>query len=632
MKKSLYVFFLIYLSAFSQSLLAQEESKKIEKTRSVNEVSNTDTDQKFYADGSFALVIGNSDYYEWDKLEGVLTDVKEVRKTLEAQGFNVAVETNLKSKELQDRIENFNITHGYKKDARLLIYFAGHGDTRTSADGRKLGYIIPIDTPKFSRDERGFRQKAISMDKIEGWAKQIEAKHALFVFDSCFSGKLISRSDIVYPEIVKESLSHPVRQFITSGAETQKVSDDSFFRRMFVEGLKGDADLSGDGFVAASELAYFLKDRVTGYTRRTQTPQYGTIRDAALDRGDMIFTVPEESKRKNLEKAAQAYKNVVKNDTDALRSFISVYSNSPQANEARETLAKLEPIAKLTRSSENVEEKNNSINFRKYNFSTVQTNYLGAETKTENTAEYFSEDLDGGIDLRMTKIVGGKFKMGSNAAAEEKPIHEVELQDFLISTTEITQEQWQIVADSPKIKIALPKNPSYFKGAKLPVESITWEEAVEFCERLSRLTKREYRLPTESEWEYAARGGTTSDFAFGERIGANNINFNASIDSPKVVSGMFRRETIEVGSLGIANSFGLFDMHGNVAEWCADVWQNNYLNAPKDGSAVMFDSNRYVIRGGSWASIAPNLRTSYRTSELKQQSSDKIGFRVVLKK
>lgn len=241
-------------------------------------------------DGSYALIIGESNYTNgWDNLPGVKTDVSEVRAALERQGFAVETEINLTSDNFKARVDRFIGDYGYQKNNRLLIYFAGHGHTQKSADGRDLGYIVPVDAPLPERDELGFRRKAVSMDTIQAYARQIEAKHALFVFDSCFSGKLISRDKITIPPVIEENFVYPVRQFITAAAANQCVPDDSVFRKAFVRGLDGEADRNSDGYIMGSELADYLKEKVTNSTDRTQTPQYGKIRDIELNRGDIVF-------------------------------------------------------------------------------------------------------------------------------------------------------------------------------------------------------------------------------------------------------------------------------------------------------------------------------------------------------
>ncbi|MFM6472590.1 MAG: formylglycine-generating enzyme family protein, partial [Dolichospermum sp.] len=189
----------------------------------------------------------------------------------------------------------------------------------------------------------------------------------------------------------------------------------------------------------------------------------------------------------------------------------------------------------------------------------------------------------------------------------ERPQHQVTIKPFCFGKYPITQAQWQAVAALPQVNQELKPNPSRFKGDgstsltnHCPVERVSWHDAVEFCARLSNYTKRPYRLPSEAECEYACRAGTITPFHFGETITTELANYNGNNtygDGPK---GVYRKETTEVGSFKIANEFGLYDMHGNVWEWCQDDWHNNYEGAPVDGSAWINLSNRKVLRGGSW--------------------------------
>lgn len=252
--------------------------------------------QQLY-DGSYALIIGNSEYSNgWDRLSGVKGDVVAVRSILERHGFKVETEENLTSERFEVRIRKFINDYGFDRDNRLIIYYSGHGYTLSSAgDKRQFGYIIPSDTP-LPKDERGFRQKAVDMYAIQTFAKQIQAKHALFVFDSCFSGKLFAlRDTLKITPFILDKVDNPVRQFITAGNETQTVPDESIFRKAFVRGLEGDADRNNDTYITGTELADYLKESVTNYSNRRQTPQYGLINDIDLDKGDFVFVKQNNS-------------------------------------------------------------------------------------------------------------------------------------------------------------------------------------------------------------------------------------------------------------------------------------------------------------------------------------------------
>jgi formylglycine-generating enzyme required for sulfatase activity len=224
----------------------------------------------------------------------------------------------------------------------------------------------------------------------------------------------------------------------------------------------------------------------------------------------------------------------------------------------------------------------------------------------KKTAQYFTEDLGNGIELEMVLIPGGTFTMGSpkeelNSSEDERPQHQVTIKPFCFGKYPVTQAQWQAIAALPQVNLELKPNPSRFKGANRPVESVSWRDAVEFCDRLSNHTQRPYRLPSEAEWEYACRAGTTTPFHFGETITTDLANYNGNYTYGNGSKGVYRKETTEVGSFKIANEFGLYDMHGNVWEWCQDDWHNNYEGAPTDGSAWISDDAKSdkLLRGGS---------------------------------
>ena len=209
-------------------------------------------------------------------------------------------------------------------------------------------------------------------------------------------------------------------------------------------------------------------------------------------------------------------------------------------------------------------------------------------------ARQLVEILPNNVKLEMIYIPGGTFMMGSEDYDNEKPIHQVTLKPFLVGKYPVTQAQWEAIMGS---------NPSGFKGANRPVEMVTWNDAMQCCARLSQLTGQHYRLLSEAQWEYACRAGSVTKYSFGEIITPALANYD--------VSGI--KQTTDVGKYP-ANAFGLYDMHGNVWEWCEDVWHENYVGAPSDGSAwVSGDSKCHLRRGGSWSNFGDNyLRCAYR--------------------
>ena len=243
---------------------------------------------------SHALVIGESDYTGgWPKLPGVEKDIVLVKNALEAQGFNVVVVRNPDSQELENAFEVFIEKYGQKPNNRLLFYFAGHGHTvKPQYGGEALGYIVPREAPNPNDDLNKFKRIAMSMQRIEEYAISIDAKHALFIFDSCFSGSIFALSRAV-PEHISYKTAKPVRLFITSGSADEKVPDKSMFRQQFIAALEGEGDLNGDGYMTGAELSDFVFKNVVNYSKGSQHPQYGKIRNPNLDKGDFVFRIKQ---------------------------------------------------------------------------------------------------------------------------------------------------------------------------------------------------------------------------------------------------------------------------------------------------------------------------------------------------
>ena len=252
------------------------------------------------------------------------------------------------------------------------------------------------------------------------------------------------------------------------------------------------------------------------------------------------------------------------------------------------------------------------------------------------------EDLGNGIKLEMVEIPPGKFLMGSpedelERDSDEGPQHEVNISAFLMGRYPITEGQWKAIVDNvPKIERDLESNPSYFKGDDRPVEQVSWYDAVEFCARLSKYTGRNYGLPSEAQWEYACRAGTTTPFHFGETITTDLANYNGNYTYGQGTKGKSREETTPVGSFEVANAFGLYDMHGNVREWCEDDRHDNYEGAPNDGSPWLSGNQNAtkhttkVTRGGSWYDFPRGCRSADRSDYVSDVTDDNdIGFRLV---
>jgi formylglycine-generating enzyme required for sulfatase activity len=245
-------------------------------------------------------------------------------------------------------------------------------------------------------------------------------------------------------------------------------------------------------------------------------------------------------------------------------------------------------------------------------------------------------DLGNKVTMKLVLIPAGTFTMGSpkndkDRSADESPQHEVTISNpFYMGIYTVTQEQYQQV---------MGENPSEFKGKTNPVEKVSWDDAVEFCKALSKKTGKTVRLPTEAQWEYACRAGTTTPFNTGNTIGTDEANYDGNSVYGK---GEFRNKTTPVGSFN-ANGWGLFDMHGNVYEWCSDWYRDNYYaNSPKtdpqgpeSGTVYVWNSlfggcTEHVLRGGAFPMMSACCRSARRDRTDPHNRSSDIGFRVVV--
>nr|VFJ62883.1 MAG: Formylglycine-generating enzyme, required for sulfatase activity, contains SUMF1/FGE domain [Candidatus Kentron sp. FW] len=512
---------------------------------------------------SHALIIGVSDYTNgWDPLPGVLKDVEAVGKALEENGFEVDTVLDPDSNQLEAAFENFIRDHGRKKENRLLFWFAGHGHTLAPpfSPDERMGYLVPKDAPLPDGDENEaeFDRLALPMQRIEEYAeRRIYARHALFLFDSCFSGALLetTRSTPI-PENISYKTAKPVRQFITAGEAGEVVPDHSIFREQFIEALAGAGDADSDGFLTGVELGEFLQKHVIHYSKKKQHPQYAKSRNSRLDDGDFVFAVGR---------------------------------NVPD--------------------------------------------------KIFEDFEIFQDRLkDGSLGPRMIVVPAGKFTMGSPKDEPERddnregPQHQVHIaKRFAMGVTEVTFEDYDRFASATDRRF--PNDQGWGYG-KRPVINVSWNEASAYARWLTKQTGKQYRLPSEAEWEYAARAGTTTPFSTGDCIHTDQANYDGDGEDYTdcgAKTGVYRKQTVPAGSL-TANPWGFFDMYGNVWEWIEDCWHENYQGAPTDGTVWREKNNgdcfERVIRGSGWIDAPKNLRSAYRKTFATEVAAYDVGFRL----
>jgi formylglycine-generating enzyme required for sulfatase activity len=589
-----------------------------------------------------ALVIGESVYTNgWRRLPGVKEDAVAVKKLFEEQGFNVETIEDANSRNLRNGITNFLDKYGFNPDARIILYFAGHGAT-LDLSGRRMGYIVPVDAPLPQGNNVAFLQTAIPMTQFETWAKQYTSRHILFIFDSCFAGSVF-RTQGATPPAINRLISQPVRQFITSGDADEEVPDESIFRRELEHALRhGAADMNGDGYVSGTELGLYLYDRVSNYMTGRQNPRTGKLNDTNLDKGDFIFAT-----------------GVTKVANDKLQPppppvvAGNVTVTSEIAGEilidGRATGTTIKEGGTVTVT--NVSTGNTEVAVKQANGTIIKAPNMVMVRQGQTV----SVQIERPVPANMVRINGGTFAMGSPPSEPQRETnetqHQVTVNSFYMGKYQVTQKEYQEVMGT---------NPSGFKGDNLPVENVSWYDAVEYCNALSRkegLTpaytidksrsdsnnKSEsdtlrwavtwnrnangYRLPTEAEWEYACRAGTTTPFNTGNNITTGNANYDGNYPYNNNAKGTYREKTTAVGSCA-PNQWGLYDMHGNVFEWCWD-WYGSYASGAQTDPMGASSGSNLVLRGGSGYDNGQYLRSANRSSLTPSYRGSDLGFRLV---
>jgi len=651
------------------------------RTRGIRVKAKTDdgsTREIHLYSGYHALVVGCSNYRKgWPMIPNAVKDSREVATALKRMGWTVDLLEDPDWFNLRRALNRLITGPGRERDKAIFFWFSGHGHTLKEAGGKMLGYIVPVDAPDPDRDEIGFMEHAISMRDIETVAKRIEARHALMMFDSCFSGAIFQAVRSRPTPFIEGKVQKDVRQFITAGAENEKVPDRSVFKVVFLQAISdGYADRNRDGYVTGLELGNYLQEQVVNYSRKAQNPQFGTINDPKLDKGDFVFLLSSSGAVVSRPGAsslsvecnvsgADVYLAGKKIGTTPLSDTpvpvgehrvivegLGYESYSKQMRfergRARDLYVILEPKApsegRLFVYTKPLEAKVRILNIGpkfqqgieldpgKYH---VEVSAVGHETQRMWVA--ISAGRDKTVDIKLKKVAGpglgqkitnsvsmefvyikpASFMMGSPSNEPGRDSDEVQhrvklTKGFYMQKTEVTQGQWKAV---------MRNNPSNFKncGDSCPVEKVSWNDVQEFITKLNRRGEGRYRLPTEAEWEYACRAGSTNRFYFGDDEGRLGEYAWYGKNSSSRSHPVARKKP---------NAWGLYDMHGNVWEWCQD-WYGDYpAGSIADPGGPDGGSGR-VLRGGSWGHIPRDVRCANRRLGTPARRFRYIGFRLV---
>ena len=619
---------------------------------------------------SYALIVGNGNYTHWDSLPGALQDVKEVKDVLEAHGFDVTLETDMNKVDFEGALAEFAFESGKDEDSRLLFYYAGHGYTRKAANGQDLGYLVMVDAPTLATDEIGFEVASIDMSSLVTQAEKIQARHVLFMFDSCFSGTIFNvRNELQLPEGILDSVKYPVRQFITAGRAGETVPDCSYFKVAFLDLIQGRVpEPFSDGYITGEELGYYLKNKVPKYNKN-QHPQYGKIHDPNLDKGDFVFVLPQTGNssrvtivgkdevdtedfvkldmplEKMLTKITFTVTDLSGDSNEEVvfegegvtchpdrmvltqkieeneRTYYAYYILLPQyAVEGNRYI--FVPLAqsgggsgvfwnlnvvdkKTLRSVDDVGLGDRAdvkeVILANADSDTVSITYVNREVRDRKVV-YDSDKaikkhfrmIQGALQeveipnrvpsasyTDMALIPAGEFEMVSSAGdSGKKLVYTMYIDAFYMDKYEVTNAQYKMFVDANPEWQKGNISSKYHDGNYLkswngndypsgkdnhPVVNVSWYGAMAYAKWVGK------RLPTQAEWEKAARGGLVGQkYPWGNSIDSSKANYSRNVG-----------DMTPVGSYP-PNGYNLYDITGNVWEWCLDEHDRDfYLTPPR---------------------------------------------------
>jgi formylglycine-generating enzyme required for sulfatase activity len=580
---------------------------------------------------SHALLVGISNYTAgWPDLESVPGELKQIERVLRAQGFTTEKVSDPDADQLWASFKSFIDRYGFDPNNRLLFYFAGHGYTRQETKG----YLVPADAPDPRQDERGFLRKSLDMAQIIAWTRRIEAKHALFLFDSCFSGTVFKQRALPdRPPHITALTSAPVRQFITAGSAGETVPAESVFAPAFVDAIEHRlADLDQDGFVTGTELGVHLQAKVPKHAN--QTPQFGKHPDYKLARGDFVFEVGASRIPPKTRKSARlTVRSNVVGDT--------FYVNEQPYGPTGPSSIELTPGEHRVR----VEKDGYAPWEERVILGAGERRTLQARlTTTPDSPSRAAPAGDSRSEPMMvadfTWIEGGCFQMGSPAGEqgreEDERRHRVCVEDLWLAKHEVTVSEFRRFVQATGYRTEAERadgcrafvdgewkwdedrnwrSPGFEQYDRHPVVCVSWNDAQAYIDWLNREAQGNYRLPTEAEWEYAARAKTQTARFWGKN--PDDACRYANVGDEQYFSGDVHNcrdgyhYTAPVGRFK-TNGFGLYDMLGNVYEWTCSVYDAEYGGAEKKCPNKDISARR-VIRGGSWHGRPLFVRSANRT-------------------
>lgn len=541
-----------------------------------------------------ALVMGNDNYTSVSKLQKAGNDATAMARELKAAGFAVQLHRDLNYLGMVKAVETF--TNGITGGDEVVVFFAGHG-----VQIKNGSYLLPTDIE--ANSESQVEKTAYELLALTDKISEAKPAFSLVMVDACRNNPLKSKGRNIGNARGLSAIEPPKGQMVVYSASRgqqalDRLSDkdpnpNGVFTREFITQMQKPG-------VRIEDIMRSVQDSVETLAKSVSHEQRPAVYNEA--RGNFYFfgptavqVAPSVAAELTTSQREDGFWSDAKatGNKEAYEAYLESYPAGRYVNLAKANIARLTPptLVAAVPSPAPI---------------AVQT---APQISNVQSAGAMIKDCAGCPE--MVVIPAGSFDMGSNEDGDSRPVHQVTLKEFLMGKTEVTLGQWKTVMGYA------PQYPSKC-GDYCPV-SVSWDDAQLFTRQLSQSTGKKYRLPSESEWEYAARAGSRTTWSFGD-----NEN---SIQDHAWYSGQ-RTTMASPVALKRPNSFGLFDMHGNEWEWTEDCWNSNYSGAPTDGSAwTKGNCSRRVARGGSWRSAKQDLRSAYRNA-FTSTSQQINGFRV----
>jgi formylglycine-generating enzyme required for sulfatase activity len=542
-----------------------------------------------------ALVIGNDNYTTVSKLQKAGNDATAMARELRAAGFAVQLHKDLNYRSMVKAVETF--ANGITGGDEVVVFYAGHGvQIKTGS------YLLPTDIEAMSESE--VEKTAYELNALSDKISESKPAFTLVLVDACRDNPLKSRGRNVGNARGLSAIEPPKGQIVVySASRGQQALDrlgakdanpNGVFTREFIARMKKPG-------VKIEDLMREVQDSVEALAKTVNHDQRPAIYNEA--RGNFYFFGPTTvqvapSAPVAPEMTASQREDAFWSDAkaagnrEAFQAYLDSYPRGRYISLARANTARL-----------------NVVNVPPRPVTAAQPLAVPQSLLNHDQA---LKDCD--VCPELVVVPAGVFIMGSNDSADEQPPHSVTVKTFALGRTEVTQGQWKAIMGS---------NPSHFNqcGNDCPVENVSWEDVQEYIQKLNAKTDKSYRLPSEAEWEYAARAGNTGKWGFDNdesRLSDYAWYGENSGDRAHPVAGKQ------------PNAWGLNDMYGNVSEWTQDCWNRTYRGAPEDGSAWTAKGicSQHALRGGSWDNPSTYLRAAIRVRYEATFHSFSFGFRL----